>query len=119
MMDIQSIRRARLAQLITEKYDGSQAKFIEETGENQGEVSALLKSKSFGEKKARKLEIKCKLPSGWLDEEIVTLTAKDQRIAHALRIMQEMDEAQLDMAVKIIDTIAKPDDNPGNNQKAG
>jgi phage repressor protein C with HTH and peptisase S24 domain len=65
-MDIQSIRRLRLAQLISENY-GSQAKFIDSTGENQGEVSALLKSKSFGEKKARKIEMKAGLPAGWLD----------------------------------------------------
>lgn len=66
-MNIQSIRRARLAQLIRDRFDGSQAKFVETTGENQGEVSALLRDKSFGEKKARKIESKCGLPHGWLD----------------------------------------------------
>jgi hypothetical protein len=66
-MEIQDIRRARLAQLIREKYDGSQAKFVEETGEAQSEISGLLNKKSFGEKKARKLEVKCDLPAGWLD----------------------------------------------------
>jgi phage repressor protein C with HTH and peptisase S24 domain len=66
-MDIQSIRRARLAQLIKEKFENSQAKFVAGTGQNQGEVSALLKNKSFGEKKARKIEIDCAIPVGWLD----------------------------------------------------
>lgn len=66
-MTIQDIRRARLAQLIHERFDDSQASFIAHTGENQGEVSGLLKTKSFGEKKARKLESKCGLPPGWLD----------------------------------------------------
>jgi phage repressor protein C with HTH and peptisase S24 domain len=66
-MNTQTIRRARLAQLIKDHYDGSQARFVEVTGENQGEVSALLRDKSFGEKKARKIELKCKLPHGWLD----------------------------------------------------
>jgi phage repressor protein C with HTH and peptisase S24 domain len=66
-MTIQDIRRARLAQLIRERYDDSQASFVSQTGENQSEVSGLLKSKSFGEKKARKLEEKCGLPTGWLD----------------------------------------------------
>lgn len=66
-MNIQEIRRLRLAQLIAERYRGSQAAFIAETGENQGEVSALLKTKSFGERKARKIEVKCDLPAGWLD----------------------------------------------------
>ncbi|WP_223165154.1 hypothetical protein, partial [Massilia frigida] len=66
-MTIQDTRRERLRQLITERYK-SQADFVAATGENQGEVSALLKDKSFGEKKARKLEVKCGLPEGWLDE---------------------------------------------------
>lgn len=66
-MEIQDIRRARLAQLIEEKYEGSQAKYVDETGENQGETSALLRSKSFGERKARKIEAKANLPTGWLD----------------------------------------------------
>lgn len=65
-MTIIQNRRARLAQLI-EQY-GSQAEFVRKTGENQGEISALLKTKSFGEKKARKLEEKVGLPAGWLDE---------------------------------------------------
>jgi hypothetical protein len=33
------------------------------------EISGLLHSKSFGEKKARKIERLCNLPIGWLDHE--------------------------------------------------
>lgn len=66
-MKIQDVRRLRLAQLIKEKYEDKQSVFVAETGENQGEVSALLKNKSFGEKKARKIEEKCGMPAGWLD----------------------------------------------------
>lgn len=66
-MEIQEVRRRRLKQLITDRYAGSQAKLIEETGENQGEISALLRTKSFGEKKARKLEQKLNLTAGWFD----------------------------------------------------
>lgn len=66
-MQIQDIRRQRLRQLIRERYDDSQARFIDETGENQGEISGLLRTKSFGEKKARNLEKKAGLPAGWLD----------------------------------------------------
>lgn len=76
-MQIQDIRRARLAQLIQEKYEGSQAKFVDETGENQGEVSGLLRTKAFGEKKARKLEEKCGLPRGWFDIDPATETATE------------------------------------------
>lgn len=65
-MDIQEIRRARLAHLIETRYK-SQADFVSSTGQNQGEVSALLRSKSFGEKKARRIEEQANLPVGWLD----------------------------------------------------
>ena len=68
-MDFQPIRRARLAKLIKENFDGSQSKFVDATGENQGEISGLLHSKSFGEKKARKIERLCNMPIGWLDRE--------------------------------------------------
>lgn len=66
-MEIQDIRRKRLRQLIADRYEGSQSKLVEATGENQGEISSLLRNKSFGEKKARKLEQKADLPVGWLD----------------------------------------------------
>lgn len=80
-MEIQDIRRARLAQLIQEKYEGSQAKFVDETGENQGEVSGLLRTKAFGEKKARKLEEKCGLPRGWLDTDPAAEPASEPAVA--------------------------------------
>ena len=66
-MQIQDIRRHNLRQLIADRYGDSQARFIDETGENQGEISGLLRTKSFGEKKARNLEKKVGLPVGWLD----------------------------------------------------
>lgn len=65
-MDIQDIRRARLGELIS-RY-GTQANFTRETGESQSEISGLLRAKSFGERKARKLEVKCNLPTGWFDQ---------------------------------------------------
>jgi len=66
-MNIQDTRRARLAQLIEEQYGGSQTKFVEKTGENQSEISGLLRTKSFGERKARKLEERAGVECGWLD----------------------------------------------------
>jgi hypothetical protein len=74
-MQTQDIRRQRLRQLIQDRYGDSQARFIDETGENQGEISGLLRTKSFGEKKARNLEKKVGLPAGWLD---TPLQAGDQ-----------------------------------------
>ncbi|MRW86798.1 hypothetical protein GJ698_22260 [Pseudoduganella sp. FT26W] len=69
-MQIQDIRRQNLRQLIRDSYGDSQARFIDETGENQGEISGLLRTKSFGEKKARNLEKKAGLTAGWLDRPI-------------------------------------------------
>jgi hypothetical protein len=71
-MQTQDIRRQRLRQLIKDRYGDSQARFIDETGENQGEISGLLRTKSFGEKKARNLEKKVGLPAGWLDTPLQT-----------------------------------------------
>ena len=68
-MNIEETRRNQLSKLIQEKYK-NQAGFIRETGINQGELSAILRGKkSFGEKKARKLEEDAGLPSGWLDQD--------------------------------------------------
>lgn len=61
-------RRNNLKKWIDEKFDGIQAQFIEATGINQGELSGLLKNKSFGEKKARNIEEAAKMPHLWLDQ---------------------------------------------------
>jgi phage repressor protein C with HTH and peptisase S24 domain len=60
-------RRLRLRQWIDENLDGVPARLVELIDINQGELSGLLRSKSFGEKKARSIEIKAGMPSGWLD----------------------------------------------------
>lgn len=59
-------RRARLQAWIDTHYKGSQASFIAATGINQGELSGLLKNKSFGEKRAASLEIQARMPAGYL-----------------------------------------------------
>lgn len=68
-------RRAQLRKWIDHFFAGSQAAFGASTantekGErqiNQGELSSLLKSKSFGEKRARSLERQAQMPAGYLD----------------------------------------------------
>ncbi|WP_028534208.1 S24 family peptidase [Paludibacterium yongneupense] len=67
-MDTVQNRRARLREWIDLKCDGSQARFVSLTGINQGELSGLLKSKSFGEKKARALEAQAGMPRMFLDQ---------------------------------------------------
>jgi len=67
-MNIQEVRRSRLRQLIREKFNNRQADFVAATEINQGELSSLLKTKSFGEKKARKIELLVNASPGWLDQ---------------------------------------------------
>ena len=65
-------RRRRLRLWIDTHFGGSQAAFIGSTFDgnkqiNQGELSALLGTKSFGERRARSLELQSHMPAGYLD----------------------------------------------------
>ena len=55
-MNTTDLRRHNLRQWITQHHNGQQTKFAQAIAINQGELSSLLKNKSFGEKKARKIE---------------------------------------------------------------
>lgn len=68
-------RRAKLRQWIDERYNGSQAAFVAAHNLNQGEISALLKDKSFGGVKARNLETLTGMPERFLDERQETTLA--------------------------------------------
>jgi len=67
LLDVVSIRRKRLKQVIDERFGGRQTRFVDATGINAGELSALMRDKHFGEKKARSLEEQAGLPGGYLD----------------------------------------------------
>lgn len=67
MTDTAGLRRHNLRQWIEKYYGGLQTRFAEAVALNTGELSALLKNKSFGEKKARKIEQAAKMPAMWLD----------------------------------------------------
>jgi hypothetical protein len=65
-------RRARLREWIDTRFGGSMTLFIASTnnGErqmNQGELSALLRNKTFGERRARSLEAMAHMPPRYLD----------------------------------------------------
>lgn len=65
-------RRARLREWIDTHFGGSHALFIASTnnGEkqmNQGELSALLRNKTFGERRARSLEAMANMPPRYLE----------------------------------------------------
>lgn len=66
LFDIVTARRARLRAWIADHYQGVQRLFIDATGINQGELSGLLNAKSFGEKRARKLELQAGMPHNFL-----------------------------------------------------
>lgn len=72
--DVVANRRRQLRRWIDEKFDGSHTAFIGSTNDgekqlNQGELSGLLREKSFGEKKARSLEAQAQMPNGYLDSQ--------------------------------------------------
>ena len=64
--DIVAARRARLLDWLNSRFDGNQAAMVRATQINQGELSSLLKSKSFGEKRAASIEAAAKMPAGYL-----------------------------------------------------
>lgn len=66
-------RRRQLRKWIDQHFGGSQTQFILSTNDgekqiNQGELSGLLGKKSFGEKRARRLEVQAKMPSFYLEQ---------------------------------------------------
>ena len=60
-------RRRQLRAWIEAHYE-SQADFVIKNKLNQGEISGLLRTKSFGSVKARRLELQAQLPSRYLDQ---------------------------------------------------
>ncbi|NJB80329.1 S24 family peptidase [Xanthomonas arboricola] len=64
-----ALRRARLQEWINEHHDGKQADFVRAAGVNQGELSLLLKNKSFGEKRAAAIERAAGMPPGYLSSD--------------------------------------------------
>jgi len=63
---IMEARRARLRAWIDAHYAGSQAAFVKATGINQGGLSSLLGSKTFGENRAAAIERLADMPEGYL-----------------------------------------------------
>ena len=66
-INITELRRRNLREWIDRLHQGRQIDFVSATGINQGELSALLKNKPFGERKARKIEHSAGMPALWLD----------------------------------------------------
>lgn len=69
MKETTRIRAENLKAWIDEYYGGKQAAFIEKTGMNQGELSALINGRRvFGERKARSIEQLAEMPNMYLEQ---------------------------------------------------
>lgn len=99
---IVAARRARLRTWIDDQFGGVQAKFVEASGINQGELSFLLKDKSFGEKRADRLEEQAGMPVGYL------LSPLGEPASQAARF----DDATMTQAVELLYLMAdaRPED---------
>ena len=113
-MNITELRRANLRQWIDERCGGRQALFAQTAAVNPGELSALLKNKSFGEKKARKIEQAAAMPAMWLD----TVHAPSQNLQegkHTMTAVSTIPEILADIKAgkMVIITDAEDRENEG------
>ena len=90
-MDITTTRRQKLREVIDSQYGGSLKAFVDKTGINPSELSGLLRTKSFGEKKARHIERMAALPPMYLDtpSEVSLLV---QQIFHLVLSLPEREQ---------------------------
>lgn len=89
-------RRRRLRQWIEERHGGSQAAFAAAASINQGELSLLLKDKSFGEKRAATIEAAAGMPAGYLSGDgRAEVVAAPAMAGDYLRVEQIDAEAQM------------------------
>ena len=114
-MNITELRRANLRQWIDERCGGRQALFAQTAAVNPGELSALLKNKSFGEKKARKIEQAAAMPAMWLD----TVHASSQNLQegkHTMTAVSTIPEILADIKTgkMVIITDAEDRENEGD-----
>jgi hypothetical protein len=89
-------RRERLKRWIDTRFNGSQAAFLAAalargTPINQGELSALLASKSFGERRAANLEKQAAMPPGYLADPLHDPGTRET----AAELRQAVDELQV------------------------
>ena len=114
-MNITELRRTNLRQWIDERCGGRQALFAQTAAVNLGELSALLKNKSFGEKKARKIEQAAAMPAMWLD----TVHAPSQNLQegkHTMTAVSTIPEILADIKAgkMVIITDAEDRENEGD-----
>lgn len=100
--DIVAARRDRLREWIDAHFGGKQSEFVRATGINQGELSGLLRSKSFREEKAINIEVKAKMPEGYLQRPTVPGSALKGVIRRTFEIADPA--RRFDMGVNSVHT---------------
>lgn len=124
MKTVSETRRENLLLLVTEH--GSLANLNEKLGllrtdatlsqiKNQSRESRTGKPKMMGVTLARRIEKALNLPTGWMDNDQLPLSYRQQRIAHVARAMEGMTDYEVDQTVKIVDTLAQPKVANGDN----
>ena len=116
-MNTTNLRRHNLRQWITQHHNGQQTKFAQAIAINQGELSALLKNKSFGEKKARKIEQAANMPDMWLDQDhqdrhTPTISQERNTMSHISTIPEIL--ADIKAGKMVIITDAEDRENEGD-----
>ncbi|MNR89015.1 helix-turn-helix protein [compost metagenome] len=103
----------------------SQSELARVSGVPQATISRILKgvgSKGPETETVKKLARACRVSFSWLNEGAgssatdlvdaqdadISYPSLDKRIVHAVKLMQQMPEYQLNQTIKIIDTIAEP-----------
>lgn len=116
MHTVDEVRRMRLVML--ERECGSQATLAERIGKappqisqwkNASPSSSTGRGRAMSSDVAREIEEKMGKPRGWMDTppSYADLHPND-RITHAMRVMESMTPYQLDQAVRVLDTLAQP-----------
>lgn len=100
-----------------EREFGSQALLAEKIGKSPAQLSqwknaslsATGRERAMSSDIAREIEDKTGKPRGWMDTSPTYAELHpDDRIAHAMRVMESMTPYQLDQAVRVLDTLAQP-----------
>ena len=115
MQTIEEVRRARLA--ILESEAGSQAKLADQLGKSPAQLSQWKnasptttgRARAISSDAAREIEAKMGKERGWMDAPLnYAEMHPNDRIAHAMKVMESMNQYQLDQAVRVLDTLAEP-----------
>lgn len=124
MQTIEEVRRARLAILETEA--GSQAKLADVLGKSPAQLSqwknaspsSTGRERAMSSDAARSIEDKMGKQRGWMDTPLTYAEMHpNDRIAHAMKVMEAMTPYQLDQAVRVLDTLAEPELKNGTHDR--